>query len=283
MKRFVLVLLLFGASPAAAQESPVVTEGFATRPGWTPRKAFSAVAVGGVIVGSLVSSYFDWWNAHPEKFHFVREGWFNDYSLGIDKVGHTYTSYFYFHTFRNLMLWGGFQPSTAFWWAAGTTTLFAVSVEIGDGLSPYGFSFEDLAANGLGLAYAMLQTKFDLLRDINLKWSYFPSDGFRWPPRFTDRYDAHTYWVTFNMHNLLPGKIGNGWPEFLQLAAGYGVDDHMKRRELVIGLDINLGALSIQNQDWLLLTKTIDMIHFPAPAVEFTEGKEPMFHVFYTN
>jgi hypothetical protein len=282
--KFLLLLLLCCTAPAVAQDSTrVITEGFQSRSDWSTRKVVSTVAFGSVLVGSLVGSYFDWWDANSRPFHFTREGWFDDYSLGIDKVGHAYTSYFYFHTFRNLLLWGGFRPSPAFWWAAGTTAFFALSVEIGDGLSPYGFSFEDLASNCVGLAYAMLQTRVPFLRNFNLKWSYVPPDGYRWPPRFTDHYDGHTYWLTFNMHNLLPGKVGDSWPEFLQLAAGYGVDNNMTRREFVIGVDLNLGAFSCQSQDLLLLTKTVDMIHLPLPAVEFTEGKGPRAYMFYKN
>jgi len=282
--KLLVCLCLSGIARTVAQDSAaVITDGFQTRPDWTPRKVISAVTFGGVLCGSLVSSYYDWWNDQSQPFHFTREGWFNDYSLGIDKVGHVYTSYFYFHTFRNLLLWGGFQPPTAFWWAAGTTAFFALSIEIGDGLSPYGFCVQDLIANGVGLAYAMLQTKFEYLKNFNLKWSYVAPDGYRWPPRFTDHYDGHTYWLTFNMHNLLPGKVGESWPEFLQLAAGYGVDDNMTKREFVIGLDVNLGALSVHNEDWLLLSKTVDMIHFPLPAVEYTEGKGVRAYMFYKN
>jgi hypothetical protein len=278
-----LGLLILTSVTARSQDSVVVTDGFRAESTWSARKVISGIAVGGVLGGSLVSSYFDWWNGQGRKFHLFSEGWFGDYALGIDKAGHTYTSYFYFHAFRNLMLWGGFQPSTAFWWAAGTTAFFAVSIEIGDGFSPYGFSFEDLAANSLGLGYAMLQTKYDLLKNINLKWSYFPSDGFRWPPHFTDHYDAHTYWLTFNLHNLLPGKIGESWPEFLQLAVGYGVDDHVSKREMVIGLDLNLGGLSFESRDLHLATRVLDMFHYPLPAVEFTQGKGPRAYMFYKN
>ncbi len=278
-----LFLLVLARSQAPAQDTTVITEGFPAEPGWTPRKVIAAVTMGGFIAGSLVSSYYDWWSDQPRSFHTVQEGWFNDYSLGIDKVGHAFTSYFYYHTFRNLLLWGGCQPSTAFWWATGTTALFAVTIEIGDGLSPYGFSFEDLEANGIGLVYAVAQTHVDFLKNFSLKWSYFPPGGFRWPTRFTDHYDGHTYWLAINMHQLLPRKLGDAWPEFLQLAVGYGVDGNMTKREFVIGLDFNLGSLSIENQDWRLVTKTVDMFHLPLPAVEFTEGKKPGFSLFYTN
>lgn len=282
-RAILLLLLVSGALRSSAQDSLEITDGFRANPNWDTRKVASAVAVGGVLTGSLISSYFDWWQGESRQFHLYKEGWFNDYSLGIDKLGHTFTSYFYFHAFRNVMLWGGFKPSTAYWWAFGTTAFFALSIEIGDGFSPYGFSFEDLAANSLGLAYAMLQTKYDFLKNISLKWSYVPPDGYRWPPRFTDHYDGHTYWMTFNMHNLLPGEVGRCWPEFLQMAVGYGVDDRVSKREFVIGLDFNLGALSIESQDLNLVRRTVDLFHLPAPAIKFTEQKEPRYYLFHRN
>ncbi|MEW6512236.1 MAG: hypothetical protein AB1428_14900, partial [Bacteroidota bacterium] len=84
-------------------------EGFRQTDGWTLKKGAATVAVGGVLAGSLVSSYFDWWQGAREPFHFVQEGFLHDYSLGIDKIGHAYTSYFYFHTFRDVQLWGGYS------------------------------------------------------------------------------------------------------------------------------------------------------------------------------
>ena len=234
-----------------------------------------------MLVGSLVSSYFDWWNGSPEQFHFVREGAFSDYSLGIDKIGHAYTSYFYFNVFRNLMLWGGYDKVSAFWWAAGTTGFFALSVEIGDGVSPYGFSYEDLAFNMGGLCFGMLRAEVPFLQNFGFKWSYVPYDGYRWPPHFTDHYDGHTYWLTINVHNLLPASLNRFWPELIQLAFGYGVEENSTRRKAVIGLDFNLGALPVTNEDVALVQKTIDMIHFPAPGIKFQEGKKPEFSLFY--
>jgi hypothetical protein len=247
--------------------------------GWGSRKILATGAVGGMLAGSLVSSYFDWWKGSGEPFHFVREGFWNDYSLGIDKIGHAYTSCFYFHAFRDLMLWGGYSEEEAFWWSAGTTAFFAVSIEIGDSFSPYGFSWEDLTGNMLGLGYGMVQTKVPFLQNISFKWSYIPTDGWRWPPHFTDHYDAHTYWLAFNMHRLLPGGVGKSWPEFLQLAVGYSVDAHQTRREVVFGLDFNLEAFRVDSPDLLLLERIANNIHLPGPAVKFTQDRVPQWYL----
>jgi hypothetical protein len=279
--RVVLSLVLIVGNRGLAQDS--LHSGTPRAPGWPGRKIAATAAVGGILVGSLISSYFDWWKDSAQPFHIVREGIFSDYSLGIDKIGHAYTSYFYFNTFRNVMLWGGYGESTALWWAAGTTAFFALSIEIGDGVSPYGFSFEDLAFNMGGLGLGMLRTAVPFLRSFDFKWSYVPREGYRWPPRFTDHYDAHTYWLTVNMHRLLPESIGNIWPEFLQLAVGYGVDDNQTRREGVLGLDFNLEIFPVSNPELRLLQETVDMIHIPAPAVKYTEGKTPKYYLFHTD
>jgi hypothetical protein len=283
MKSAIAVLLLFCALSVRAQDTLAVTEGFSETPDFCGRKIWATGMVGGFLAGSLVGGYFDWWDDNSEPFHFFHEGWFNDNSLGIDKVGHLYTSYFYFHTFRNIMLWGGYKAPTAFWWAAGTTAFFALSIEIGDGFSPYGFDSQDLLANVIGLGYAMLQTDVPFTRNFNLKWSYVPRDGYRWPPRFTDHYDAHTYWLTVNVHNLLPSSMQDYWPELLQLAVGYGVDDNQTKREGVIGLDFNLDIFPTHNEDLLLLRKTANYFHIPAPAVKFTTDKKPKYYLFHLN
>jgi hypothetical protein len=258
-------------------------DGFARYDQWNARKIMATVGMGGVLLGSMISSYYEWWKGEGEPFHFVDDGAFHNYSLGVDKIGHAYTSYFYFHAFRNLLLWGGFDRSTALWWAAGTSGFFALSIEIGDGFSSYGFSFPDLCFNMVGLGWGVLQTEVPFLQNFNFKWSYVPSDGYRFPPRFTSRYDAHTYWLTFNIHNLLPASLSEYWPSLLQLAVGYGVTDGLTKRKLAIGLDWNLKSFDVTNDDLRLLLRTADMIHLPAPAVRFVEGEPPEFKLFYTN
>jgi len=278
---FLLTIVL--ASLSFPQDSTRCPDPFVQTDEWNARKIISTGIVGGVLAGSLVSSYYDWWKDSAEPFHFVSEGSFNDYSLGIDKVGHAYTSYFYFHTFRNTMLWGGYSPSAAFWWAAGTSAFFAVSIEIGDGFSPYGFSFEDLAFNMAGLGYGMLQVEIPFLQNIDFKWSYVPSEGYTWPPHFTDHYDAHLYWLTFDMHNLLPSGVGKNWPAWLQLGLAYGVGEQQTVREFVVGLDYNLEVICTDNRELSWLLRQLNLFHFPAPGVKFSPGRPPEWRVFLLN
>lgn len=282
-RSLILILWLSVAVRASGGDSTSVNEGFTRTDGWPAKKIVATGLVGGVLVGSLVSSYFDWWKDNGAGFHFVSEGFINDYSLGIDKVGHAYTSYFYFRNVRTVMLWGGYGPEESFWWAAGASGFFALSVEIGDGMSPYGFSWEDLTANMIGLGFGMARARAAFLRNIDFKWSYVPKDGWRWPPRFTDHYDSHTYWLSFNVHRMLPESAAGYWPEWLQVAVGYGVDQLQTRRELVIGLDLNLEAFGTRDEDLLMVERVVNAFHVPSPAVKFTEGDRPKWYLVHPN
>jgi hypothetical protein len=288
MRKLLPVLLLFAFLRASAQDTlssarPVSLQTDASR-----RKVIATGIAGTILAGSLVSSYFDWWKKNGRPFWFVHEGWFYDYSLGIDKVGHLFTSYFYFNMFRNVLLWGDFDEDFAFWLAAGETAFFAVSIEVGDGLSRYGFSYEDLASNMIGLGIAILRTEVPFMQNFQLKWSYIPPDGYRWPPRPTDHYDGHTYWLTANVHNLLPLSLQSYWPSFVNLGVGYGVSGYVHespnpqtKRKAVIGLDLNLGVFETDSREVQLLQKTIDMLHLPAPGIRFVQEKKPTYHLFY--
>jgi len=285
MKRTIIILLLFSFSEGYASDSLLVTDGFRLKPEFTGRKIAATSAIGGLLVTSLLWSYDTWWRDSGREFNFITENWLNGQLRGIDKVGHFYTSYFYYHLFRNIMLWGGYSQTAAEWWAFGGAAFFALAVEVGDGITPqYGFDYQDLVFNFSGIGYGILQSKVPFLKNFNFKWSYIPDGGYRFPLRFTDNYDAHTYWLTCNVNNLLPESIEPYWPDFINVAVGMGVDNHATKREFVIGLDLNLESLfRTDNEDWLLVERTVNMFHFPAPAIKFTEDKEPRYYLFHRN
>jgi hypothetical protein len=61
---------------------------------------------------AIVLEYKWWWRNDCHPFEVEDEGFLNDYSLGVDKFGHVYTSYFYFNALHNLMKWGRYDEST---------------------------------------------------------------------------------------------------------------------------------------------------------------------------
>jgi Predicted periplasmic lipoprotein (DUF2279) len=285
MRHLLLVLMLVSVQQVHARDSVLVTDGFRFKPEFTGRKIVATSAIGGMLVTSLIWSYDTWWRDAGRPFHFHSENWLDGPVLGIDKIGHFYTSYFYFHTFRNIMLWGGYEPSKSDLWATIASAFFALAIEVGDGITPrYGFDYQDIVFNFGGIGYGLLQSRIPFLKYFNFKWSYVPNEGYKFPVRFTDNYDAHTYWLTCDIDKLLPSSIEPYWPDFLQIAVGMGVDERVTKREFVIGLDLNIESLfSTENEDWLLVEKTVNMFHIPAPAIKFTERTEPRYYLFHRN
>ncbi|MEW6512293.1 MAG: DUF2279 domain-containing protein [Bacteroidota bacterium] len=283
MRRALLVLL---AVPllARAQEPPLQIPPN-TMPSPDPgsgRKIASTAMVGAIFAANLVDAYFTWWKDAQKPFSFFSEDWLNGPHLGIDKPGHFYGAYSIFKITRTILLWGGHDRSTAFWWATGLSLFNGLEVEIGDGFSPYGFDVEDLLFDFAGVGYAMLQSEIPYLENFNFKFSYWSEKGVKTPAAFVEDYDALTIWLSFNMHNLLPEPVAGVWPKWLNLAVGYGVDDRVTRREFLIGLDLNFEGFETESQDVLLLERIGNVWHAPAPAVKFTTGRGPRWYLAQT-
>jgi hypothetical protein len=128
----------------------------------------------------------------------------------------------------------------------------------------------------------MAQVWLPSLQNFNLKCSFWSTKGsLVSPPHATEDYDALTIWMTCNLHNVLPSSLRKWWPEFLQLAIGYGVDKNQTRSEVVLGIDINLGAFSFDNKELGLLQRQLGLVHFPAPALKFTESSGLSGHLIH--
>lgn len=238
----------------------------------------------GIVAHSVFTTYVEyrwWWEGNYHPFRFQVEGFLNDYSLGVDKVGHLYTSHFYFHVLHNLMKWGGHDESTNLWVSTLVPALYALSIEIGDGYSTYQFAPDDLAFNLLGVAYGFLQAKHPFFNNFKIKWSYFPAanrlNTFQHP--FSDDYNDHIYWLSINVHNLLPEEAQSYWPKFLNVAVGYGGQNISKGsvgpqlRKFAVAFDYNLTVLPLEGDTWEVIKNIVDLFHFPAPGVRFVEGE----------
>ncbi len=250
------------------------------------KKNISIAIISGVYLSTIIDSYKTWWADDKQPFKFSNgKHWFDEKSAyGIDKLGHMYTSYFFYHTIKNLFLWGDFPKNTSMWLSASLTFGMAVLIEVGDGFSIYEFGFEDLAFNSIGLAYGILQDEIPFLNNINIKWSYFPTEGFSFPPKFSEHYDGHIYWLTFNLHNMFEKTLGSFWPEFLQPAIGYSVANRASQKEFAVGLDFNLlNLFNRKNENLDLIAKTINLFHIPAPGIKFNPQAKPQYKLLLLN
>jgi len=253
------------------------------------RKNISIFALSGAYATTLIAGYSMWWRDGNRSFSFFSpekgEDWLGDRTyMGIDKIGHFYTSYFFYRLSKNLLEWGGYPESNSKEIAALLSFGLGVIVEVGDGFSKYGFDYQDLAFNTMGVGYAYLQDVFPILQNFNFKWSYIPTHDFHFPPNLTSTYEAHIYWLTADIHKLLGNSEINIWPKFLQAGVGFSISDDYKRREFILGFDFNLNEIfTTQNKDWDLLINTANMLHFPVPGIKYSKGRKPEYRLFILN
>jgi hypothetical protein len=275
-KIFVLFLLIFTITPAQEYHIDSLSAG---SDNFLNKKVLSVAGVSGIYVGSIVDSYIIWWKDDKRPFTFKSGSWFSNSDNGIDKLGHFYTSYAFYKIQKNIFLWGGYTPETSRMLSGSLTLLMALIIEFGDGFSRYGFDYKDFSFNAAGLAYGILQDEVSFLRNINFKWSYYPSTGFAFPPKFSDHYEGHIYWLTLNVNGIL----GDFWPEYIQPAVGYSISKDLQR-EYILGLDLNLLPL-FRSESPLTeyIGEIINLFHLPSPGVKYSEFNTPEYKLFLLN
>lgn len=233
-----------------------------------------------------------WWNEPRTHFHFYRGwrrtvgywdfGWNDSYYGHIDKLGHYFSSKILAEQLTNLSNWVGFRPSQSQWIGPILSSLFMLEIEVYDGFFvEWGFSLADFAANEAGAFSPMLREKYPFLQNFSLKFSYHPSKQPQKEPTFIKDYAGQTYWLSFNLRPLLPAKIKRHYPNWLNLALGYGVSKQAHGDvELYLAPDVNWEKLYQGDSPyWKFFFHALNYLHFPSLTYKFLP--ENKFYWFY--
>ena len=282
-----ICLFSFLSAPACGQETGTVIK-------QDNRLRNTIIAAAAVDVAALTALgsiwYKDQWGS---SFHF-----FNDYPewLQADKAGHIYSAYHLSQvsalTLRNLDM----PPKKAYLWGGVAGFLLLAQVEALDGFSQgYGASASDLVANAIGSALAWSQYSLWDEARIHPKFSFHRTVhaekrpellGANLMEEIIKNYNGQTYWLSFDMDKLLPQ--GNRFPKWLNIAAGYGVENITVARDKVNAyrqyyLSLDLDLTSVKTNSGLIkgLLYGLNMIHLPAPALEFNSRSGLHFHWLY--
>lgn len=248
--------------------------------------------------GSLVYLHQAWYkNYNTGAFHFFNDNaeWF-----GIDKVGHTFTTYQTARLMRGAFAWAGFKPQQQLW-IGGTLGLgYMTAIEIMDGHSQgWGFSWGDMGANGLGTALDLTQELVWHEQRLQLKFSYSPSGLAGYNPRLLGRsfseqilkdYNGQTYWLSLNLSAFM--KQQSRFPKWLNVALGYGAQGMIgastnppvnaadgrslvfeRRQQYYLSVDIDLTRIKTKSVFLKRCFSVIGLLKIPAPAIELSNGK----------
>lgn len=237
--------------------------------------------VSGTTAGIFLYFQNVWWADQSAKFHFDT-GSDMVYALGMDKCGHFWSSKLTSDLFYDMLSWSGVPRKSALWYGAGYGILTTALVEIKDGLAPYwGFSLGDMTANTAGALFPVAQEYIPVLRNFQVKWSYdFLNPSYyktlenNGDKPFMDDYERHNYWLSANVHGLLPKPLKPYWPEFLNIAAGLSAErlngKGSGNHEIFLALDYDLTKIPVKSKTLRRAFHYLNHLHFPAPTIRIT-------------
>lgn len=167
-------------------------------------------------VSSMIALWgFQNWHWGTESFHFRTEDWFEEDSDtgGSDKTGHFYMTYLLSRVLSSRMEDRGWTLAESSLYGSLSGMLAMTFLEIGDGTSPYGFSKEDLLADGLGALTAyLIRSNPEVDRFLDVRLEYLPSSG------YLDNTDTATDYS--GMKHLVAFKFA-GFEELRETPLGY--------------------------------------------------------------
>jgi hypothetical protein len=201
-------------------------------------------------------------------FHFTDEGFFGytTYGGGADKSSHFVISANGTDLLYDAYRLNRLTPDQAFWLSFATGTMAGVFVEIGDGLTPYGFSAQDLTADALGALSEALIKRHELGDTLGFRYGKVPTTippavvGDR--PLIGINYTEEIYTADVKLGGLAshlhaaPGLARFFLFSFAYLTKGYGYVPPLESRyqQVVVELGLNfpeiLRAVGVSDATW---------------------------------
>lgn len=238
-----------------------------------------------------------WYQDFPRSgFHFFND---NNEWKQLDKAGHFYSAFHLSNTGIHLLKKNGVEPQKAYFWGGMLGIIILTPIEILDGFSAeYGASWGDALANSTGAAFAMGQHLMWQEIRIKPKFSFASTylaanrpqvlgDGIH--EEILKDYNGQTYWLSVDLFAF--HKKSTKFPKWLNLALGYGGENLIYAsnkqntsqgfeayRQYYLALDLDLSHIKSPSKLVNTLLYIVDLIHLPAPALEYNRLGKWSFH-----
>ncbi len=251
--------------------------------------------VGGVWAGSMLAIHIyqqnGWWKDNRAPFHFQED---LTYGLWVDKIGHFFGGYILGFAIDHSLRWANVPASRAVWMGAAAGLLFQTYIEVEDGYSAWGFDRVDFAFDLAGASWPVVRYYVPFLENFDLKMSYHPSSllgepggvGFKGQQHIIiDDYEGQTFWLSVNVHDLLPDGARTLWPQFLCLSVGYGAREiagPIPYRVFFIAPDLDMTRIIPPKTPLLkFVGEALNFFHVPMPAVRFSERGTVWYGIYF--
>jgi hypothetical protein len=239
-----------------------------------------------------------WWANERSGFHVIEDP---GYQADFDKLGHMFGAYYSSYFFDYAYRWAGMDSLQASIFGALSGAFWEYYVEIEDGFAAdWGFSRGDAKSDITGASFYLLTQNVPYLDDLRYKICYTPTNKLlKDQPDITGQsvnliedYGGQTYYLSADIHSLLPDSWKDYWPKWLNIAAacsGYDINTadvnspsgnvfDLRKKAWYIALDYNLDKMIPESSSGFVnfIRTSLGYIHFPAPAWRFYPNK-----VFY--
>jgi len=252
------------------------------------------ITTGVAYTASLVALNQLWYSDHPkESFHFFDDSreWHQ-----MDKIGHFYSAFHISQAGSKGFQWTGMSQKKSALFGSIMGVVLMLPIEFMDGYSSeYGASSSDILSNFLGAGFFLGQDLLWKEVRIHPKFSFSKSSiadyrpevlGSNGQEQLIKDYNGQTYWLSFDFHSLAGFK-----PKWLNLALGYGVENMINAsgspttefpydsyRQYYLALDIDLTHIRSSSKAVNTLLYLVNLIHLPAPALEYNSQNKFIFH-----
>jgi uncharacterized protein YfiM (DUF2279 family) len=253
----------------------------------------------------MVGLYSAWYKDYPQSSFHV----FNDFDewLQMDKIGHMYGAYAGGKLSMELWRWTGIERKKRIWIGGMSGAFYLTAIEVLDGFSAeWGWSWGDFTANILGSGMLVAQELAWDEQRIQFKFSSHVKNysdpsldqrsdeifGTSTAERVLKDYNGQTYWLSVNLRSFFPkSKL----PAWLNISIGTGAEglfgatentdtddngnitfnrtDIKRYRQWYLAPDIDLTKIKTKHAALKYLFSTLNIIKFPMPALEFSNGK----------
>ena len=276
------------------------------------QKTKRQLLIGGANIIGYGTSIIIFNNQWYDKYKKTSFHTFNDSKewLQMDKLGHAWAAYNSARGSAAMWSWTGVGEKKATWIGGLSSTAYLTVIELLDAHSAdWGWSWADMGANVLGSGLFISQQLGWQHQRVRLKFSFHKktygeamlnerSDdlfGSALTERMLKDYNGQTYWLSANLKSFFPKS---NLPYWLNLAVGYGADgmfggfenkwiagdpglpvnrtDIPRHRQWYLAPDINFSAIKSRKRLVRILLAGLDSFKFPAPSLEFSQGK---FHL----
>jgi hypothetical protein len=260
-----VVFLLIGGMLIS---QPVFADESDEKESFTKEQKLYITNLGGLAV--LTTWGFISWDYGERGSHTRSEGWFEQDTPegGADKMAHFYSSYLAAHGISALCESWGYSIQKASLYGSLSSFGLMSFIEVGDSFSHYGLSFEDFFMNTLGCYAGYMLYKYpDYARKIDFRVEYIPD--FSVKDMSTD-YENMKFLLAIKMNGF--DAVENRYLQFLEYhigyyARGYSDDEKEKRRNVYVGIGINLSKV-FSDLSFRKSSKIFNYYQFPFAYVQ---------------